>query len=107
MIKCKKEISSESEELDYSSECYQPDETAEADSYENLTDSSDSSGDNNDPVPSKKNVQPVIDIEKPAVAPRRTRSAARKEQDFIPESDGYFSHQSNKKVITDFNITDI
>lgn len=92
MLKRSKDIS-ESEGSDFSaddgSEEYQPNDTAEADSIE--------SSESDDEVPY---IPPVIKTQKPTVTPHMTRSAARKQQDFIPESDGYFSHHSTKKVIT-------
>lgn len=99
MVKFCKQIS-ESEGSDFSagddSDGFQPNDTAE-------TDTADANSSDDEPI-SRKYVPPIIETQKPIVTSRMTRSAARK-PDFILESDRYFSHQANKKVITDLIIT--
>lgn len=102
MAKIRREKSA-SEESDFSAdedEDYNPDDTVDTVSDHIVSDESDEQ-----PVQSKKYVKPVNKTEKPTLTSRITRSAARKQQDFMLESDGYFSNHANKKVISDFKTT--
>lgn len=79
---------------------YQPDvagESSDARTSED-DDDDDHSNSDNENHRTTKYVPPTVKAA-PKTPSRLTRSSARRPTDFVPESDGYFSHHTNKKVL--------
>lgn len=86
-----KEETSDSDFSADESDEYQPDDTAKSQTETEEDSSSD------DDVPLKIIPPKPVPL-KLITAGRSTRSNARKQHDFVPESDGYFAHHTKKKV---------
>lgn len=94
MAQVTKQDSSGSDFSGSDSDDYQPNEKPTSSDSDNDLDGSNDSTQSDDIR--KKTVKPIMSIA--SQTPGRPMTRARKQQDFVPESEGYFSHHVNKKV---------